>query len=945
MPIVSLLFVLCVSFSFAYGQSWKVLDSLCYQYHDSQPDTAIILGNKALQICSMEKGKNSVEYAVCLDHVAWAYKNKAKFRVADSLYQEAAFILQMLQKTETPEYAEIINNLGILREIQGKFADAEKFYTQSIQIRERILGKAHLEYATSCNNIGNLYLNQDRLSEAEFYLKQALSIIQKNVGKAHIYYATIANNLAKAFQAQGKYPEAELLYKEAKQVYQSLLGKKHPYYATACNNLGFLYEKQGLYEQAEQLYREALDIRLAVLGKQHPDYAASCNLLGGLFYATGKYEQAETWYREALSIKLAIFGQQHQEYAGACNNLGFLYAAQKKYYPAETLFKISQRIYAQTLGKNSTYYATACNNLGRIYRLQQKYASAESLFKEALQIYTKVFSKTHLTYLQTCENLSAMYIQQKRYSEAETLFKHIIQSKMQDIETNFKNLSESEKEKYLKTNVESVFNTFQNFVFIRYQKNPAITEQSYNLVLETKGLILNSTEKIKNRIINSQDESLKTLYLEWKATKDKYTKAQNLSAEIRQKKKINLDSLNKRINELEKELALKSEDFAHTFASRSYTWKDIQNKLKPFEAAVEIIRLYRKEFIQDETNDPVLYFALIVKKNSKHPELVTMPNGSKLEKEYLINYKRSIRHKILDEVSYNVYWRPLKAALKDIQTVYLSPEGVFHQISFSTLYNPHKRQYLCDEIQIVNVTSTKDILQSIPLSKGKAYLIGNPSYQIDLNLSELIKCTNCLEARDILPLQGSEKEVKQIATFLPNAIIVTGANATEEFVKSLKNPRVLHIATHGYFKKGQYQTSMQAMLNAGLLLAGVVDYDRMQARPLDKEDGKLTAFEVMNMELDSTELVVLSACETGLGQTNKEGVYGLQRAFKVAGAQSIMMSLWKINDEATQLLMAKFYENWQKKAMPKREAFELAQKEVRQQYKEPYYWGAFVMIE
>jgi CHAT domain-containing protein len=135
------------------------------------------------------------------------------------------------------------------------------------------------------------------------------------------------------------------------------------------------------------------------------------------------------------------------------------------------------------------------------------------------------------------------------------------------------------------------------------------------------------------------------------------------------------------------------------------------------------------------------------------------------------------------------------------------------------------------------------------------------------------------------------------------------------------------------------------MLNAGLLLAGVVDYDKMEIRPIDKEDGKLTAFEVMNMELDSTELVVLSACETGLGQASNEGVYGLQRAFKVAGAQTIIMSLWKVSDEATQLLMTEFYQNWQKKGMDKHKAFETAQKDLRKQYKEPYYWGAFVMIE
>jgi CHAT domain-containing protein/Flp pilus assembly protein TadD len=930
-----------------FSQTWKQLDSLCYEYNDSKPDSAVLLGKKAIEGCIKEKGKNSTEYAICLDHIAWAYKNKAKFHVSDSLYREAKYIMEMLQQTENAEYAEIVNNLGILCETLGKYADAEKLYMQSIQIRERILGKTHSEYATSCNNLGNLYLNQDRPSEAEIYLKQALSIVEKNLGRDHVYFATISNNLARVYQAQGKYPEAEVSFKLAKQGYEKLVGKKHPHYATSCNNLAFLYERQGLYEQAEGLYQEAIQIRMQSLGKRHPDYGASCNSLGGLFYATGNYVQAEFWYKEALSIKLELFGKNHQEYAGACNNLGFLYSVQNKFYQAETLFKKSRDIYAVTLGKNSGNYATACNNLARVYRMAKKYAPAETLFKESLSIYEKLFSKTHLSYISTCENLSVMYTQQKRYSEAENLFRHIIQTKMQDIESNFKNLSESEKEKYLKANIENAFNTFQNFVFLRYKNNMSMAEYSYNLILQTKGLILSSSEKVKNRIINSKDENLKKVYLEWKNTKDKYTKAQNISAEIRQKKKISLDSLNKRINELEKELALKSEDFAHTFTTKITTWKDIQNTLKPYEAAIEIVRIYRKDLTgENEKNDPTLYFALIIKKDSKHPELVPLFEGSKLEKEYFTNYKRSIKHKIPDELSYNLYWQPIKTKLKGIKTVYFSPEGIYHQLNLMTLYNTATQQYLFDEIQIVNVTSTKDILEKRILKTDKyAYLIGNPKYEIELTSSHTSNSTRSIELQDIPQLEGAEKEVTEASRFLLKNTTVVGQYATEEYIKSIKNPSILHIATHGYFKKGQYQSSTQAMLNAGLLFAGVVDYDRMDIRPYDKEDGKLTAFEVMNMELDSTELVVLSACETGLGQASKEGVYGLQRAFKVAGAQTIIMSLWKVSDEATQLLMTKFYENWQKKGMDKRKAFETAQKDLRKQYKEPYYWGAFVMIE
>ncbi|MCS7078368.1 MAG: CHAT domain-containing protein, partial [Bacteroidia bacterium] len=368
------------------------------------------------------------------------------------------------------------------------------------------------------------------------------------------------------------------------------------------------------------------------------------------------------------------------------------------------------------------------------------------------------------------------------------------------------------------------------------------------------------------------------------------------------------------------------------------TWRDIQNTLTKNQAAIEIVRV-------EVNKDSVIYFGLVITKWGKYPELVLLPYGNMLEKHFFINYYRSTRYKIADPYSYSVFWKPFADKLKGIKQVFFSPDGIYYKVNISTLYNVKQNRYVFDEIEIINVTNTKDLVAQYKSCSKKSVLVGNPTFNLGIDTKDNEKPIEQRDIESLLQLEGAEKEVREIGILLPNATTVIGHNATEEYVKSIKNPCVLHVATHGYFKRGQYQSSTQAMLNAGLLFAGVVDYDRMEIRPLEREDGKLTAFEVMNMELDSTELVVLSACETGLGQASKEGVYGLQRAFKVAGAQSIIMSLWKVNDEATQLLMTKFYENWQKKGMPKRKAFQVAQQEIRKQYKEPYYWGAFVMIE
>lgn len=208
----------------------------------------------------------------------------------------------------------------------------------------------------------------------------------------------------------------------------------------------------------------------------------------------------------------------------------------------------------------------------------------------------------------------------------------------------------------------------------------------------------------------------------------------------------------------------------------------------------------------------------------------------------------------------------------------------------------------------------------------------------------------------ISPLPGTEKEVQQIQSLLKTnkwrEITLLNADAKEESLKKMLKPNVLHIATHGFFQSdvdGKISYDSNPLYRSGILLSGAAETlqkksDLRGNAQLGKEDGILTAFEALNLNIDNTDLVVLSACETGLGEIrNGEGVFGLQRAFKLAGARTILMSLWRVNDSTTQELMVIFYENWLK-GMSKRAAFNKAQAQLKVKYPHPYYWGAFVLI-
>jgi CHAT domain-containing protein len=354
-----------------------------------------------------------------------------------------------------------------------------------------------------------------------------------------------------------------------------------------------------------------------------------------------------------------------------------------------------------------------------------------------------------------------------------------------------------------------------------------------------------------------------------------------------------------------------------------------------------------------------------------------LENGAALESKYLSYYKNAVNFKREDKISYEQFWKPIGDKLKTLNKkgfskIYFSPDGVYHQISLNTLQNPETGKYLLEEENIQLIGTSRDLIEygtnETDLSKNFAeyqtYMLGFPAYNLENKKSDTTKAKDrsfsaverIMGARGAISmLPGTKTEIENLNRMFAAKSIKTktflSENASEENVKQMKNPTILHIATHGFFvpevKESEVKTIQDAekrnllknpFMRSGLLLAGC------ENQIPEGEDGVLTAEEAMNLNLDKTELVVLSACETGLGDIQAgEGVFGLQRAFQQAGAKTVLMSLWKVSDEATQMLMTEFYSALLG-GKSKREAFKIAQMKLRQKFESPYYWGAFVMV-
>ncbi|MDW8302931.1 MAG: CHAT domain-containing tetratricopeptide repeat protein [Bacteroidia bacterium] len=896
-----ILAVLALTSHFCTAQ-YSIKDSFYLTHQNYEYKKSINLGNRLIATLS-EKDKKDTAYSNILNLQFRNYLFLRDHKKALICAKEDSILQYAFNNLKDSIYfvlkARAINNLGTAYKNLYEYKLAEHCYLYVLEYVKNNLGELHLAYSNACNDIGLLYFNTQNLSKAELFLKKCLEIDAKLIGKNHLDYGLTCNNLGLLYLYVGNYEKSMYYFKQSMDIYNFHKAFKHPRYTQVVNNLATLYNRLEKHDSALNLYKKNLATIEKIYSKEHDEYFFTLYNIAKTYFYTHHVDSSFFYINIILQSNNIKNNRKYQNHASELM-VKYLYRI-KEYIKADSLCDVLSDYEA----KNEPYRVT-----NTIRSLQCKLKT------------TRVCNDTVI-------------------KKAERILNNV----QYHIDNNLYTFSESEKQKFFEEFMYSAY-----FIILSaavHYNHPALNQIAYNMVIKSKGLSLSDFEKVKKRILNSNDQKIKEMYFEWKAQKANYGKLASLPKDEQMRKKINLDSLKNLITEMEKKLSVQSQDFQHVFTPRKYDWQDIKNALKNKQACIEIFRI---ESLENTSKDStVVYGALIIKKDSPAPDILIFPNSANLEKQFFTNYRRSIKNKYTDTLSYTVFWKPLYDKLKDIKTVYFSPDGIYHQINVSTLYNPETKKYVLDEVQVIHVTNTKDILNQHTYTTKNNYLIGNPKFDLQLNIkeNEKTKQERTFEGflEELSQLEGAEREVKQISAFLPNATCVIGADATEEYIKSIKNPRILHIATHGYFNKGQYQSSTQAMLNAGLLFAGVVSYDRMEIRPFDKEDGKLTAFEIMSMELDSTELVVLSACETGLGQTGKEGVYGLQRAFKVAGAQKIIMSLWKVNDEATQLLMTKFYENWQKKGMSKRRAFETAQKSLRKQYKEPYYWGAFVMIE
>ena len=433
--------------------------------------------------------------------------------------------------------------------------------------------------------------------------------------------------------------------------------------------------------------------------------------------------------------------------------------------------------------------------------------------------------------------------------------------------------------------------------------------------------------------------------------KEFLTNALSMSTQQLTDNGIDINALSNEVERLERELSERSELFGQSFENKKITYDNVEKSIGKNDVAVEMVR-YR--YFDHTLTDSIIYVALYVKNDNARPKAILLPDGKRMETRYFRYYRNSIIGKVHDDYSYKVFWEPIQKEIGQYSTIYLSPDGVYNLINLEAIPTPDGK-YVIDNSNIVMVNNTKDLYlrkvkkKETTASTNDAAMFGNPTFYLTASANN-----------SIAALPGTEKEVNELQDLLKQkgwkTSEYTETSATEERVKDVDSPKIFHIATHGFYTpevtesdaarltESESALNENPLLKTGLLLKGAGDILNKNKYNYNAESGILTAYEAMNLNLDKTDLVVLSACETGMGEvSNGEGVYGLQRAFLVAGAKALIMSMFKVDDEATQKLILTFYKKWLASGNL-RQSFVDAKKELRTQYPDPIYWGAFMMI-
>lgn len=994
--------------------------------------TAEPLYRRALAIREKALGAGHPDVATTLNNLAELYRANGNGAQSEPLYRRALAIREKTLGPEHLKTALTLTGLGALHDAGGDYAKAEVLYRRALAIREKIKGIDRPDAVGTLSALALLYKKVGDYEQAESLYRRVIRIQEKALGPTHRNLVAHLGNLVSVHEATGNYEKAEPLYQRVLDIHEKVFGPEHPTVAADLSNLGALHAIRGNAGKAESFYRRALDIREKVLGTGHPSVATELNNLAALYRETGGRAQAEALLRQALEIDELALGPNHPNVATDLNNLAALYRDAGNNAKAKPLLQRALAIDEGALGPTHLATASSLYNLARLYQAMGDGASAVPLFRRALAIQEQVLGFDHPETAGVLGSLVALYVatgefakadplakrialirekaagpdhpavaqslitfawlaaSQQRYREAAELFTRGLALQEKQIRNSFPVAEEARKPALIRSLSGDMF-MFLSLIHQHGKGDGDAARDGLELVMRRKGAVIDAEFRVSDEMRSRLPARAWSEWKELDAARGELARLARSKPEkmAREAYREAFVALNQRIETVEQRLAGEHAVVARAFQRKAITVEGAAKALPENSALVEFMKIREFDFGAGKWKASGRYLAFVLRK-SVEVTMVDLGDAAKLEertRRVLEDVRRAppTATKTGDaapakkpgvkkprgrpalqpslrplEDLYVHLWALLEPALGSADKILLSPDGLLNLVPFAALRDGQGRSVV-ERYQLVYLAGGGELAGGEGASSRSGsglLLVANPAFG--------------KHHAGFAPLPGTERDGQEMAALIgangAATQMLVGRLATENAVKAAGSPRILHLATHGFFlsdevidldstvptvspkkgrsgkKKGGAAPYENPLIRSGLALA-----DANQAEEATEgDDGLLTALEISGLDLAGTELVVLPACETGAGTAqNGEGVFGLRRAFSLAGAKHLLMSLWPVRDEVAERQLKAFYKKVQ--TMPPADALWQAQLESILELKARYgmappgLWAPFIL--
>ncbi|MBU2514604.1 tetratricopeptide repeat protein [bacterium] len=934
------------------------------EYDEAEP-----LYQNAILLFKEEIGEEDPELYTIIANMAQLHQDQGRYGEAEALFLKVYDFEKSALGEDHPNTIIDLNNLAGIYRLQGKYGQSETAYIEALNLIKDVLGETHPETISIMNNLALLFENLGLYDQAEPLYKTAMKYSEEVLGTTHPTTLALMNNLASLYESQGVFERSEPLYNKTIQLNTQVYGPEHPNTIAGINNLGYLYLMQNEYDKAEPLFTKVYEIWRAQLGERHQKTLKALNNLARVYHWQGETDKAEAMFITALNLRKEVLGAKHPDVVRSMIDFSALMITQKKYRAAEDLLLETITLAEEILGDKHQYTFEAINNLAKLYEIMGETDKALKTMQIGFDRRSEFFDRVLWA---AGENTRQSYIE--LHKPEQDRFLKLLVSK-NDIASARLALHSSLQRKGLLLKITSEIHKIVEMMNTPELKNKAeeLHEKRKQLAsLTLSGPTTETPEEFRKTVVGLEND-LEELQAEMGRISMIYHLASQPISVEKVFKNLEVEDV------LVDYIAYNDEGTDKMFAVVAQTdpqkcfvwWNCIGNKINivplgNLASIKKVVDIFR-EVIQDE--------------DSEEEDL--------LETGYDV---------------FNKVWKPLLPYLKSKKSIYIVPDSVLHLLPFDAIVNENDN-FLIESTDLKVLSSSRDLVVStLPDAEGEFIILAGPDYDLEKasvletkkaiaskrsGVDRGLRISHGLRSLSFEPLLGAEiegKTIKQVSDSfeaLPGAedegkaidevarkqagtsIIYLNQDAEENQLRSIgKSPKMIHIATHGFFlqaeerlkkrllslQRGGVQTAPppgdNPLLRAGLAFAGINSNAPFLGEIDTDNDGVLTALEVLSLNLSGTRLVVLSACETGVGEIYAgEGVYGLRRAFQEAGVKSVVNSLWPVSDEGTRRLMTAFYQNLFD-GVPPRKALKAAQLELlNSEWSAPYYWAAFVLVE